>query len=120
MRKECSSDANFKLSDPEVFFRFDSSYLAPLNTGETCLRGLLVTQLEPDFKYAIRVTSASVNGVGDPSEPYYFWAGVLPTEPVVVRLARWAQQNMTWKYMEIHGNMLQYHEIHGSTGTMIE
>ena len=44
------------------------------------IRGLLVTQLEPDFKYALRVTSASVNGLGYPSEPYYFWAGVLPTE----------------------------------------
>ena len=45
--------------------------------------GLLVTQLEPDFKYAIRVTSASINGIGYPSEPYYFWAGVLPTERFV-------------------------------------
>lgn len=41
----------------------------------------MITQLEPDFKYALRVTSASINGLGLPSEPYYFWAGLLPTEP---------------------------------------
>lgn len=40
----------------------------------------MITQLEPDFKYALRVTSASINGLGLPSEPYYFWAGLLPTE----------------------------------------
>jgi hypothetical protein len=84
MRKECSSDANFKFSDPECFFenfRLINLIWLSQHRGFPCLRGLLVTQLEPDFKYAIRVTSASVNGVGDPSEPYYFWAGVLPTEP---------------------------------------
>ena len=48
--------------------------------GRSEIRGLLVTQLEPDFKYALRVTSASANGLGDPSGPYYFRAGVLPTE----------------------------------------
>ena len=29
---------------------------------------------------ARRILSASVNGQGLPSEPFYFWAGLLPTE----------------------------------------
>lgn len=86
----------------------------PNSPADNTQYSLLVTQLEPDFKYAIRVTSASVNGVGDPSEPYYFWAGVLPTEGA--RLVQRVQSDegiitISWQFPS--GDML-------GTGTRME
>ncbi|CAE7408572.1 amy, partial [Symbiodinium sp. CCMP2456] len=41
---------------------------------------ILVTQLEADFRYALRVMANSENGLGHTSESLYFWAGLLPNE----------------------------------------
>ncbi|CAE7859661.1 amy, partial [Symbiodinium microadriaticum] len=41
---------------------------------------ILVTQLEADFQYALRVMANSENGLGHTSEPLYFWAGLLPND----------------------------------------
>ncbi|CAJ1375943.1 unnamed protein product [Effrenium voratum] len=68
---------------------FDAWFDVPNAHADNTEYSLLITQLEPDFKYATRVLAASKNGVGLPSEPFYFWAGLLPWDgpQLVTRIA---------------------------------
>ena len=93
---------------------FNSWFAVPNSPADNTQYSLLITQLEPDFKYALRVTSASINGLGLPSEPYYFWAGLLPTEGArLVQRVQSAEGIVTIQWEFPSGDML-------GTGTRME
>ncbi|CAK9089626.1 unnamed protein product [Durusdinium trenchii] len=93
---------------------FDAWFDVPNSPADNTEYSLLITQLEPDFKYATRILSASVNGQGLPSEPFYFWAGLLPTEGAcLVQRVESAEGLITIQWQFPSGDML-------GTGTRME
>ncbi|CAE7225924.1 Fndc3a [Symbiodinium pilosum] len=75
---------------------------------------ILVTQLEPDFRYALRVLANSENGLGTASESLYFWAGLLPNEgPRLVQRVESEEATIKIQWERPGGAML-------GTGTRME